>query len=74
MEQILAGQLQKQRVEVSLLATLAGLALTLSAIGIYALVSNLVVQRTREIGIRIALGSTIQQAMLRVGSSGVIAL
>jgi MacB-like periplasmic core domain len=73
MEQILAEQLQKQRVEVLLLATLAGLALLLSAIGIYALVSNLVVQRTREIGIRIALGSTIQQAMLHVGSSGVTA-
>jgi predicted permease len=73
MDQILAEQLQQQRVEVLLLATLAGLALLLSAIGIYALVSNLVVQRTREIGIRMALGSTIQQAMLHVGSSGVIA-
>ena len=73
MDQILAEQLQKQRVEVLLLATLAGLALLLSAIGVYTLVSNLVVQRTREIGIRMALGSTVQQAMLHVGSSGVIA-
>ena len=70
MDQILAEQLQKQRIEVLLLATLAGLALLLSAIGIYALVSNLVIQRTREIGIRIALGSTTAQAMLHVGSSG----
>jgi hypothetical protein len=73
MQQILAQQLQEQRIEVLLLATLAGLALLLSAIGIYALVSNLVVQRTREIGIRIALGSTATQAMLHVGSSGVVA-
>lgn len=73
MDQILAGQLQQQRIEVLLFATLAGLALLLSAIGIYALVSNLVVQRTREIGIRIALGSTIRQAMLQVGSSGAVA-
>ncbi len=73
MEQVLAAQLQLQRIEVLLLATLAGLALLLSAIGIYALVSNLVVQRTREIGIRIALGSTIHQAMLHVGSAGVTA-
>jgi predicted permease len=73
MSQILAEQLQQQRIEVLLFATLAGLALLLSAIGIYALVSNLVVQRTREIGIRIALGSTIGQAMRQVGSSGIVA-
>ena len=73
MDQILAEQLQQQRVEVWILASLAGLAVLLSTIGIYALVSNLVVQRTREIGIRIALGSTIPGAMLQVGSSGMLA-
>jgi len=73
MQQILAEQLREQRMEVLLLVTLAGLALLLSAIGIYALVSNLVVQRTREIGIRIALGSTTTQAMLHVGASGIVA-
>ncbi|MGP0074726.1 MAG: ABC transporter permease [Bryobacteraceae bacterium] len=73
MDQILAEHLQLQRTEVLLLATLASLALLLSAIGIYGLVSNLVVQRTREIGIRIALGSTVWQAVLRVGSTGVVA-
>ena len=73
MDQILAQQLQQQRIEVFLLTTLSGLALLLSAIGIYALVSNLVVQRTREIGIRIALGSTIRRAMFDIGSSGIAA-
>jgi predicted permease len=73
MDQILAEQLQQQRIEVVLLTTLAGLALLLSAIGIYALVSSLVVQRTREIGIRVVLGSTIEQAMVAIGASGVIA-
>jgi ABC-type antimicrobial peptide transport system permease subunit len=73
MDQILAEQLQQQRIEVVLLATLAGLALLLSAIGIYALVSSLVVQGTREIGIRVVLGSTVEQAMLAIGASGVIA-
>ena len=61
-----------QRIEVTLLTTLAALALLLSAVGIFALVSNLVVQRTREIGIRIALGSTIREAMFEVGRPGLL--
>jgi len=73
MDEIMAEQLQQQRIEVLLFGALAGLALALSGIGIYALVSNLVVQRTREIGIRIALGSTIGRAMREVGSAGLVA-
>ena len=43
----------------------------LSAVGIFALVASIVGQRTREIGIRIALGSTIRQAMVHLGAPGV---
>jgi ABC-type antimicrobial peptide transport system permease subunit len=70
MRDLLATTLATQRIEVALLSAMAFLALLLSAIGIFALVSNLVVQRTREIGIRIALGSTVSQAMLQIGQSG----
>ena len=70
MKDLMATTLATQRVEVALLAAMSGLALLLSAIGIFALVANLVMQRTREIGIRIALGSNIRQAMLHVGSAG----
>lgn len=62
--------LASQRVEVALLTVMAGLALLLSAIGIFSLVANMVLQRTREIGIRLALGSSVRQAMLKIGSSG----
>ncbi len=72
MHDLLNQRLQVQHIEVTLLGVLAGLALLLSSIGIYALVSNLVVQRTREIGIRIALGCTLRRAILGVGSAGAI--
>ncbi len=73
MQDVLDQQLQMQRIESMLLGTLALLALLLSAVGIFALVSNLVVQRTREIGIRIALGSTLGQAMGHIAQSGLLA-
>jgi predicted permease len=63
MQDLLAKTLAAQRVEVALLSAMGGLALLLSAVGMFALVANLVAQRTKEIGIRIALGSTVRQAM-----------
>jgi predicted permease len=71
MNELLATTLADQRIEVALLSTMAGLALLLSMVGIFALVANLVAQRTHEIGIRIALGSSIRQAMVHVGGTGV---
>ena len=73
MKDILNEDLIVQRAQVLLLGVLAGLALLLSAVGIYGLVSNLVVQRTREIGIRLALGAQMRQVMMEVGKSGVVA-
>jgi len=71
MKDLLAKTLAMQRIEVALLGAMAGLALLLSAVGIFALVANLVAQKTREIGIRIALGSSIRRAMVHVGGPGV---
>jgi predicted permease len=70
MRDLLAETLATQRVEVALLSAMAALALLLSAVGIFALVANMVAQRTREIGIRMALGSSIGQAMVQIGRSG----
>ena len=71
MNDLMAKTLVTQRIEVALLGTMAGLALLLSAVGIFALVANMVMQRTREIGIRIALGSSVRRAMMQVGGPGV---
>jgi predicted permease len=70
MQDLLAKTLAMQRVEVGLLSTMAALALLLSAVGISALVANMVTQRTREIGIRMALGSNIREAIIHVGVPG----
>ena len=71
MSDLQAQTLSTQRIEVALLSVMAGLGLLLSAVGIFALVANMVVERTREIGIRIALGSTVRRAMVQVGGPGV---
>jgi macrolide transport system ATP-binding/permease protein len=71
MKDLMAATLATQRIEVALLAAMASLALLLSAVGIFALVANMVAQRTREIGIRIALGSTIRKAVIHIGRPGV---
>jgi len=70
MNDLMAQTLATQRIEVALLGTMSALALLLSTLGIFALVSNIVAQRTREIGIRLALGSTVSKAVVQVGRSG----
>jgi predicted permease len=70
MNDLMARTLAMQRIEVALLTAMAGLALVLSAVGIFALVANMVAQKRQEIGIRIALGSTVQRAMVHIGKPG----
>jgi macrolide transport system ATP-binding/permease protein len=70
MTDLMAVTLAAQRIEVALLVAMAALALLLSTVGIFALVANIVAQRTREIGIRIALGATIRKTIIHIGRSG----
>jgi predicted permease len=70
MTDVEAAAIRQQRLLMTVVGVLATAALLLAAIGLFGLLSHLVTERTREIGVRLAIGATTGQAVRSVVWSG----
>jgi ABC-type antimicrobial peptide transport system permease subunit len=70
MDSVFAESIRRPRLLAQLLGAFAGLALLLAAIGTYGVLSYMVTERRREIGIRVALGAARAHLLTQIMKQG----
>jgi putative ABC transport system permease protein len=72
MAQVQEASLARQRFLMVLVGSLALAAVLLAAVGLHGLIATTVIERSREMGIRVALGATMPQAMRSLALPGIL--
>jgi predicted permease len=71
LDEVMDQAFARERFEAAFLMVVAGFALLLAGIGLYGIVAHEVLERKAEMGLRMALGATPGQAVLKTGFSGI---
>jgi predicted permease len=72
MDEVFADSIRRPVLLARLLTSFAAIALLLAAVGLYGVLSYLIVERRREIGIRLALGATRTRTLMAVMTQGLL--